>query len=174
MTSPDKFPPPDTDKAEASSWQGWQPDWTAPTPHSLQEPKAATIQDNTVSARRRIVDARLWNAMSPLQRQAALQVTLAFEVMGKGLGYKISSWESTSGGGHDSAIDAHARLIGHYIDWTKRCFKNKISHSMIIDVLVFGSSLGQSDRDRRLRKGSARRNLLNGLSLYAAMRGWQA
>ncbi|MDY0008592.1 MAG: hypothetical protein RBS08_02690 [Bdellovibrionales bacterium] len=126
-----------------------------------------------VAARRRIVDARLWDAMTTAQQDAALQIAEAFETMGRGLGYVTSDWQRIPGAcGAGNAGAAHSRLIYGYIEWTKQCHREKISHAMIVDILVFGVSCRQQDRDRRLRSGSARRNLMDGLTLYCLLQGW--
>ncbi|HCS23948.1 MAG TPA: hypothetical protein DIW20_09385 [Rhodospirillaceae bacterium] len=64
------------------------------------------------------------------------------------------------------------RLVHGYIEWTKQCHREKISHAMIIDILVFGASCRQQDLDRRLRRGKARKNLMDGLTLYCLLQGW--
>jgi hypothetical protein len=122
---------------------------------------------------RRIVDARLWEAMGDARQQAAIEIALAYETMGRGLGYVVSDWRRIPGArGPSNVAEAHARLINAYIDWTKHCHKAKVSHSMIVDVLVFGFSCRALDRERRVRAGASRDNLLAGLALYAELKGW--
>lgn len=174
--------------ADHDPWAGWRPEWQnakkprstdAQSVHAHQEKIAptealrlrGTQEDN--AARRRIVDARLWDAMSPAQQDAALQIAEAFETMGRGLGYVSSDWQRIPGaGGPGGAGAAHSRLIHGYVEWTKQCHREKISHAMMIDILVFGFSCRQQDRDRRLRSGSARKNLMDGLTLYCLLQGW--
>jgi hypothetical protein len=150
-------------------------------PHDMQERHSPT---ETVTTRldaarteerhqRRIVDARLWDGMSAPQQSAALEIARAFETMGKGLGYVTSDWTRIPGcRGPGHAAEIHSRLINAYVDWTKQCHREKISHSMVIDILVFGFTCRALDRDRRVRAGAARDNLLAGLSLYCQLRGW--
>ncbi|MDE1151314.1 MAG: hypothetical protein PW788_02160 [Micavibrio sp.] len=185
------------DSGDHNDWNGWKPDFapalpagkkakktpknnvkTARTPHQQQEshsPSAAVALHGTekADARRRIVDARLWDGMTPVQQDAALEVALAFETMGRGLGYVTSDWQRIPGcrGAHN-AVESHGRLIRGYVEWTVMCAKAKVSHSMIIDILVFGFSCRALDRDRRVAAGFSRNNLLEGLSLYADMKGW--
>lgn len=184
-----KDPPKD---ALHDPWADWKPQWRKPagkkrkkpqppTPYDFQEKhsptetvtaqRTATRAQN--SCQRRIVDARLWQAMSAHQQSAAIDIARAFETMGRGLGYVTSDWRRVPGAhGPSSAADMHARLIGDYVDWTKRCHAENVSHSMVIDILVFGFSCRALDTDRRVRTGSARDNLLAGLSLYCRLRGW--
>lgn len=176
----------------ADPWAEWRPEWPlqsgnrrkaaatgkALSVHARQEKIAPTTQVQLrgaaagTGARRRIVDARLWDAMSGAEQDAALQIAEAFEAMSSGLGYMTSDWQRIPGGASGGAGAAHSRLIHGYIEWTKNCHREKISHAMIVDILVFGSSCRQQDRDRRLRSGSARRNLMNGLTLYCLLQGW--
>jgi len=180
-------------------WRDWRPEWPA-RPRRKSPPstaaQAAAPQTADVHARqellapttpvrlrgaaggedvtrRRIVDARLWDAMSGAQQDAALQIAMAFETMGRGLGYVSSDWQRIPGAtGAGNAGAAHGRLVHGYVEWTKQCHREKISHAMIIDILVFGFSCRQQDSDRRLRRGSARKNLMDGLTLYCLLQGW--
>jgi len=195
-------PPPAADRRPRRAdpfhdpWADWQPQWqntgkrrkdkkTAKpeTVHDRQESHSpteavslrvsATRQD--IRCHRRIVDARLWEAMTPPQQDAAVEIAKAYETMGRGLGYIASDWQRLPGSrSHAGNIaDAHSRLINRYIDWTKACHKEKISHSMIIDILAFGFSCRALDRDRRQRSGASRQNLLDGLTLYCRLQGWR-
>lgn len=196
-------PPPAADRRGSVAdpfhdpWADWQPQWqkqprrknksvpdTKPeTVHDRQESHSptesvslrvsATRQD--VRCQRRIVDARLWDAMTFPQQDAALEIAKAYETMGRGLGYISSDWQRIPGGNRfaGNIADAHSRLINRYIDWTKACHKEKISHAMMIDILAFGFSCRAVDRDRRQRSGTARQNLLDGLALYCRLQGWR-
>lgn len=172
-------------------WSDWQPSWTQPrgkaesavriTPQDHQEGRAPTKTVTTQTekdgdihtSRRRIIDARLWEAMTPVQQDAAICIALAAESMGKGLGFAASDWQRIRGSGTGNTSEAQARLIGIYFDWAQSCQKSKISHAMIFDILVLGKSCRHVDRERRIRAGSARANLMEGLSLYCKIRGWR-
>lgn len=164
-------------------WADWKPSWTRQdkTPHDFQEKRSPskkisvrlTAERSVEKCHRRIVDSRLWEAMSAPEQEAALEIALAYETMGRGLGYVQSDWQRIPGcKGASQATEMHSRLINQYIDWTKACHKKKVSHAMIVDILVFGFSCRKVDHDRRMRSGSARQNLLAGLSLYSRLRGW--
>ena len=145
-------------------WEDWKPQWGKKkskkdaTPHDFQESHSPTegvslkiAADRQISnSQRRIVDARLWDAMEPLQQQAAIEIALAFETMGRGLGYITSDWQRVPGANGPSTVgEAHSRLINSYIDWTKRCHKENVSHSMVIDILAFGFSCRALEPDGR-------------------------
>lgn len=164
-------------------WANWKPEWTGKekTPHDLQEKKAPTEkvtlrlsgERQKHQSQRRIVDARLWDAMTAGQQDAALQIAFSFERMSRGIGYAQSNWQRIPGArGNGNIAEAQARLINHYIDWTTHCAKRKISHAMILDILCFGHSCRTVDRDRRQKNGTSRQMLMEGLSLYCERRGW--
>jgi len=89
------------------------------------------------------------------------------------MGYILSNWERIPGcNGPSNISESHARMINIYTEWAQKCARIKISHALAVDVLCFGFSCRMIDRDRRLKKGATRENLLRGLSLYAALRGW--
>jgi hypothetical protein len=164
-------------------WEGWNPAWgRGATPHELQERHSPSIpvtlrapQGRAAErSQRRITDARLWEAMTPGQQDAALDIARVFESLSRGIGFAVSDWmkpPAMRGGGANPA-EIHARLLNGYAAWTLRCRKAGVSHSMIIDVLVFGFSCQALDADRQVRKGRTKANLLKGLSLYCDVRGW--
>ena len=164
-------------------WHNWQPQWAGSetTPHRTQERHAPTQavtlrqhdKQQEQSCRRRILDARLWDSLSQEEQDAAYEIALAYESLTKGLGAGTSDWSRLPGARNPSAVaNAYGRLSGGYMDWARRCQTSGVSHSMIIDILCMGISCSALDRDRRVRKGTARQNLLDGLTLYARLRGW--
>ncbi len=116
---------------------------------------------------RRIVDNRLWGAMTAMQQQAALRIAVSHEMMGRGLGYVSSNWERIPGcRGSSNVSEMHAQMIDRYVKWAQECTKQKISHSMVLDILCFGFSCRAVDQNRRMRTGSARKNLMLALDLF--------
>lgn len=168
-------------------WAEWRPQWlgkNAPekTVHDHQEKhsptEAVTIRQSATRTQhqgyQRIVEAKLWGAMTPPQQDAAQHIATAFETMGRGLGYVTSNWQRIPGcTGQGNISESHARLISGYVEWAKRCHKEKISHSMILDILIYGHSCRRVDQDRRIRSGTARKNLMEGLVLYCLLQGWR-
>ena len=163
-------------------WHDWQPQWQGRdqghniTPHQRQEALAPTepVQRRGAEAacRRRILDARLWDGLSPVLQDAALEIAAAYESLGRGMGLSVSNWQRVPGARGQAAGVDQGRLTGAYMDWARACTPAQISHSMVIDILCYGISCAALDRDRRVRRGMARANLEQGLQLYAQMRGW--
>lgn len=173
---------------QGTSWEGWKPDWTRDTtsPHARQERHSPTApvkartgsEQQTIArkeaARRRISDARLWDRLTPAQQDAAREIAIAFESISRGLGYAAVNLERLPGAKGDAsgALECAERLMHGYHEWTKRCAQARVSHSLVIDVVVFGFSCRALDRDGRARRGMARKNLGRGLDIYCRMKGW--
>lgn len=164
-------------------WHDWQPQWhdRAQTPHRLQEQHSPTVPVSVrVSAgredyacQRRLLDARLWDSLPREAQDAAVDIAMAYEALTKGLGAATSNWARVPGPRNLGGVaHTYGRLSGTYMDWARACQHEGISHSMVIDVLCMGISCSALDRDRRVRKGTARQNLHDGLMLYALSCGW--
>jgi hypothetical protein len=160
---------------EEPFWDGWKPDWQG-NPHAQQEVHSPTLaiilRGATDAGRRRIIDLRLWDSLSPPQQDAALEIAHACLLLSRGIGFAQSDWERLPGGGSFDIGSDMAELSGLYGGWARACRAANVSHGSIVDILVFGQSCGAQDRDRKLRRGSSKRNLQAGLSLYCRLRGW--
>ncbi len=169
-------------------WEDWVPKIHLKrgkkTPHCFQEKHSKTKKvvisdaDNgrDIHCHRRILDSRLWDGLEVIQQDAAISIEKSFRLLSSGTGYSKSDLTKI---GQASFIDRglndtefHAEITNRYIEWTKLCLENRISHAIILDVLVFGKSLSLIDCERRVRKGTAKLNLIEGLDLYCKIRGW--
>ncbi len=160
------------------------PIWTNnnSTPHDFQENHSPTEKSSIMlpnskkpeTRQRRIVDNRLWNSMSTIQQNAAIAISVSFEMMDSGIGYSTCNWERTQGSTNPdhNASDRHIKMIEAYTRWANKCLSKKISHTMILDVLCFGKSCRSIDTARRIRNGTTKNNLMKGLDLFCAMKGW--
>lgn len=157
------------------TWDGWKPDWQG-NPHAVQERHSPTInvilRGVSDAGRRRIIDLRLWESLSPPQQDAALEIAHACRLLSRGIGYAQSDWERLPGASAHDMGSEMAQLSGLYAAWARACRTGHVWHEAIVDILVFGQSCGAQDRDRKLRRGSSKRNLIAGLSLYCRLRGW--
>lgn len=188
---PITFLKPPTAVSTKDPWENWNPEWTARprrgktalTVHDLQEKREPTEGYTPPQERgappatrvqRRILDARLWAAMTLAQQRAAFQIVAAYEVLARGLGYSGSNWERVGRSSHAGAVtDAQIAMMEAYMTWARKCAVERISHAMITDVLIAGHSCRVVDKQRRMRTGSAKQNLLKGLSLYCQLKGWR-
>jgi hypothetical protein len=163
----------DENRPSRDPWAEWKPQWTdkQQTPHDIQEKHSPTVR--TDQSQRRIVDTRLWEGMTESQQNAAIEIADSYDMMKQGLGYVTSDWQRIPGcRGPSNIAEAHARMMNFYMEWAKKCAGRKISHAMVVDVLCFGFPCALIDRDRRLKNGATRQNLMRGLSLYCELRGW--
>ncbi|MEZ0260162.1 MAG: hypothetical protein ACAH80_04090 [Alphaproteobacteria bacterium] len=160
---------------QETGWEGWKPDWQG-NPHVLQERHSPTLtvilRGVSDAGRRRIIDLRLWESLSPPQQDAALEIAHACQLLSRGIGFAQSDWEKLPGGNSTDMGSEMAQLSGLYAAWAKQCRAQHVNHESILDILVFAQSCGAQDRDRRLRRGSSKKNLINGLSVYCRLRGW--
>lgn len=110
-------PTPPVMPPQQDPWEDWQPQWQKKRKqsasvheqqesHSPTQPAAqSTIQPTLPPAsggarqrscpqtpQRRILDARLWEALTPAQQNAAQQIARDYDVMSRGLGYSNSDW----------------------------------------------------------------------------------
>jgi len=178
-----------------TTWDDWRPKWTiensqakrkrkpkpAVTPHDFQESHSPTKTIKTKLSQkrhvdtnqRRITDARLWDAMSSSQQDAALQIEYGFRLISKGIGYRTSNPSHIPNSKtHNNETEHQTEIISFYFDWSRECQKKGLSHSATIDVLAYGHSCRKIDKARRVRNGWARTNLLGCLSVYCKMKGW--
>lgn len=156
-------------------WEGWKPDWQG-NPHAQQERHSPTLSvilhGVSDAGRRRILDLRLWESLTPPQQDAALEIAHACHLLSRGIGFAQSDWEKLPGGNGLDMGSEMAELSGLYAAWARKCRAANVNHASIIDILVFGQSCGGQDRDRKLRRGTSKKNLQNGLSAYCRLRGW--
>ncbi|HAU28582.1 MAG TPA: hypothetical protein DCW68_00505 [Rhodospirillaceae bacterium] len=117
------------------------------------------------SCQRRLLDARLWNSLTPQQQANAMRIDRAFRVMSRGMGLRLSSFmQSFGSGSHENERDAET--IATYFAWNRQVQKANLSHAAAMDIVVYGRSCREVDALRRKRKGWARENLGQALDLW--------
>ncbi len=123
------------------------------------------------AGRRRIVDARLWDALDEPLQQAMVEIHAAFAAVTAGLACKAQNFDRVARGFTDWS-GRQAALVSDYFRWKKLLAADGASPEMAMDVLAEGRSCMEVDRNRGLPKGRARANLVQSLKVYARMRGW--
>ncbi len=126
--------------------------------------------------RRREMDARLWNSMTPEQESAAQQIRDGFELCTDGTTCNIADYGERTGRGksHENESERSIRLQRDYLAWGRACTEAGLSHSAAMDILYFGLPVSEVDRLRKRKAPWARNNLFNALTLFARLRGWIA
>lgn len=119
---------------------------------------------------RRIVDERLWRGLSDLQQRAAVDLNAAFQAALGG------SPAAPMGERVDMSISPKrfepVRFDEDYLDWAQAAEAQGISAAAVIDVVCFGKTRREVARERRKRALWVKSNLLQGLDLYALIKGW--
>lgn len=131
-----------------------------------------TGQKKMTIARRRKTDARLWEAMSGFQQEAALEISDTFEGITAGTAPKIQNLERTGGKAGHPASTAHIEETEAYWRWAESVQRAGLSHAAVVDILIIGESCRTVDASRHKRKGWAMENLLACLNLYCQLQGW--
>lgn len=178
-----KFHPADTDMNNNTTLSrdlrdDWAPKWEkeTPTPHSIQEKHSPTKiikKKKRTNIRRRLLDVRIWKKLSEAERSAATEIANSFEMITKGIGYSSMKIKNEIPGTKEPNIsELQAELMTTYMDWATNCTREGICHSIIIDILCYGLGCSQSDKLRKIKKGSSSKYLKEGLNLYCKMRGW--
>lgn len=115
----------------------------------------------------------VWESLSRNQQKAALEISRAYELSTKDVGFTTSNWTGMPSSGRGSDLsDFHAMCIRGLNEWMDECRVEKIRHSLVIDVLVFGFSMRSVDQAIGAKTGTTRKTLVDGLSLYCKLRGW--
>ena len=128
------------------------------------------------TATRRKMDARMWDAMTRAEEQAAECILAAVLIRTGEVGIKARRFDRSVPGPDCSASDRAGRqadLLRRYDRWVQHARTEGLSPSDVIQIIVHGQSCGQQDRDRRQRNGTAKAHLIKALTLFAVQQGWQ-
>lgn len=148
-------------------------------PHDWQEAHSPTEfvevkisgQRTTQLCRRRKTDARLIDSLSPHEQDAAGLIYAGFEVLTKGMGHKVQTFERRDPG-RETQVERQQRLVDNFWRWSIEAQRERIQVSAVLDILAFGRGCREVETRRRKRNGWAKENLLSGLRLYCRHRGW--
>ena len=143
-------------------------------PHSPTAPVEVRLTGSKVTtiARRRKSDARLWDAMSPHQQEAATAIARTFEQITAGSGAKAQTYDRSGKSGYIAPSTAQIEAQEDYWRWAKLVQVEKLSHAAVVDILILGDSCRMVDSSRHKRKGWAIENLLACLNSYCLIKGW--
>ncbi len=131
------------------------------------------------SARRRKIDARLWDGLSSHQQDAAEAIVQAYQDIVRGLGFSTMLFQQpevilalTHHGPEFTREDRVAARYRAFSWWVSRAELNEIDWQAILAVLIEGFSVREVDCRAGRRKGWARQNLADGLDLFCRLKGW--
>ncbi|MBL4906404.1 MAG: hypothetical protein JKX94_03055 [Sneathiella sp.] len=110
-------------------------------------------------------DKRLWDSLSEDQDKAARQIYYGFKLLVGETGFRTQGFSGmprmTS-----NRYDGSSDLVEKYRLWARSVCKTGVSVHGVIDILIFGKSCREVDRELRKRKGFAKKNLLAGLGFF--------
>lgn len=131
-------------------------------------------EDVPGKARRRKADNRVWAAMTLEQEQAAIRIVRAWDLITGGMGFATTPTEVRDRARQaEEQSDFLAEVEADYFAWGRLCVRED-PHMHPITVAWLGDAIPLSTIDERFhkRRGTARKMLFDGLSLYAEMKGW--
>ena len=112
---------------------------------------------------------RLWDSLSDDEAEAAQKIYYGFQILVSGGGYKTQSFTPVVVRRFERT-EHHSDLVEFFTIWARKAARD-ISVTSVLDVLVFGKSFRDIDREKQKRKGFAKKNLLEGLGIYIELFG---
>ncbi len=131
--------------------------------------KGRQVHLRTKKASKPRADHRLWESLSDDQFWAGQQIYYGFKLRVAGIGYRtqvFSCLPQAAFTRHDGPPD----LLETFALWTRQAQAAGISVQDVLDILVFGKSCREVDREKRKRKGYAKENLVTGLAAFISLK----
>ncbi len=116
------------------------------------------------TSRPRRQNKRLWESLSDEECRAAQKIYCGFQILVSGSGCKTQSFKPVVDGCR-GWVEPDSELVEFFAIWARSAARD-ISVTSVLDILVFGKSFRDVDRERQKRKGFAKKNLLEGLEIY--------
>ncbi len=110
----------------------------------------------------RKADRRLWDSFSDDQIRAAQLIYTGFKMRVSGADIRTQVF-SCMPRGHFNLNNTSSDLLEKFAIWSREAHESGISIGCILDIVVFGKSCREVDREHCKRKGFAKKNLLSGL-----------
>lgn len=101
--------------------------------------------------------------------EAASTLEQAHMALVRGLGYTVQEIDRVRG--HSTAASDHlAVMVQDFIQWPDKCKAKHYSPKMCQAVIVEGRTLTSQDEEYHFRKGTAKLNMINCLTVWGEMR----
>lgn len=111
------------------------------------------------------------NRLTGMQQDASKEMEFAVRARTVGTGAAVSKYTPLGGPGAARG-DISAATDKTWRDWAEMAPKRRIMVAVVIDCLVEPKTLGQVERDHRMRRGQAMEQFALGLDLWCELRGW--
>lgn len=120
----------------------------------------------------RCVQSEAWrhNRLTGMQREAEREMDLAWRAITAGLGAASSRYGATAG--RSNRTDIASRSQETWRTWASEAPRCGISVKVVIQCLTTADTLGDVDRDHRMRRGEAFKHYTAALDLWCKLRGW--
>lgn len=147
----------------------WQERHSPTVEISVDDPEA------TRRARRNLTRCRqseVWrhNRLTGMQREAEREMEIAWRSRTAGIGLAVSRYGAARGTA--AHIDLSAMADGTWREWAQLAPQRRIMVAVVIECLTEPKTLGQIERDHRMREGQAFVHYTAGLDLWCEVRGW--
>ncbi len=110
-------------------------------------------------------DQKIWGTLSDHQFKAAHKIYGGFQRLTSGAGYRTQVFSGMPGR-QGRRIEDDSDLVERFSIWAKKATSEKIQIGAVLDILAFGRSCRQVDKELCKRKGFAKQNLIEGLDIY--------
>lgn len=130
------------------------------------------IRSRPELVQRRKQDARIFKDMTPAQESAFELIGYGWRALGSDVMLK-SGFDvlRVDGGRRSINPERAAQIAKQYMDWAKACPVNEVSVNPIINIIGWAAPMRATERLYRMKNGTAKPNLINGLELYIEMWG---
>lgn len=175
------------EKAGDAYWQAYRLEWIRKRNQlqdAIRQRDAKRVVDDTVEiaaddpddlkkvrknlARAKQSEAWRHNKLTPMQRDAAHEMTLAWQSRTVGLGPSRSKYGAVGGG----AMPESYKLDKEWKDWLAAAVDRRIMIGPVIDCLTEPMTLPEIERKHRMRRGQAMDQFISALDLWCELRGW--
>lgn len=120
----------------------------------------------------RVRQSEAWRhkQLTPMQRQAEIEMALAWKVQTQGTTAVSPKYGAVGGGRDGFAISA--AMDATWRDWMAKAKGRAVNVGAFIDCLVEPKTLAGIERERKFKRGSVLPMYKTGLNLWCELRGW--
>lgn len=151
---------------DALDWQ--ERNW--PTVEIAVDDPEATRKARRNLTRCRQSEAWRHNRLSGMQREAEREMELAWRSRTVGLSASVSRYGAPHGGRNRADLGTSADAT--WREWAAEAPRRRIMLAVVIECLTEPKTLGEIERDHRMRRGQAFDHYATGLDLWCELRGW--
>ena len=126
--------------------------------------KSGTVEER-IPKRRRQGGARFYAVLTDDQIRTVEMIARGFQFRTSGIGMRTQSFSALPPS-TGNIEERQSELVRRFMCWAVTAQQNGISVAAVLDIIVFGKSFRNVDRERQKRNGFAREQLLDSLEFY--------